>query len=325
MNNNKIGIIILNYNSKEYTLNCVDSINKKSAKKNYHIYIVDNCSPDKSGIDLKDHYQNISNITVLLNTTNFGYSHGNNIGIKYAINDGCEYFFIVNSDIEYTNNAHEILEDYMEKNPNIGIVAPMVKTPYNKVQPGAIKSPRTFTNKIIASTFLRKLFPKWANKVSESKMDQYDTNNPFKCYEVSGCAWMIRKSTIDVIGLLDENTFLYCEEVIYAHKAHAINIQTWVNPNAEVIHFGVDGERYQSAFSYICYVNSENYYLAFYSRWNWIKLSILLMLRDIKFMLFIFRYRDYRNNIMLYFRMRKKTIGFPFGRKWVRLKEQLSK
>jgi len=313
----KIGIIILNYNSYDDTINCVASIfNSSNEKALSTIYIVDNASTDESGDMLVKKYNNYSNVSVILNSKNIGYACGNNVGIQAALNSECEYIFIVNSDILFKNNAHEKLADFMDLHPLVGVVAPKVLTKEGNIQSGAIKEPRTFINKMISSTILRKIFPGIAKKISESSwINKYNFDQPFKCFEVSGCAWMIRRSTFEKIGLLDENTFLYCEEVIYSDLLRKKKIEIWVYPEAQVIHLGTDENRYQPAFNYICYVNSENYYLTKYAKWNWFQLSCILFFRDLRYFAKLY-YKDYRSNLKNYYKMRMRTKGYPFGLHW---------
>jgi len=312
----KIGIIILNYNSYNDTVNCVNSIfNFRNKKSFFKIYIVDNSSTDESENTLTKKYEDYNNISIILNSKNTGYAHGNNIGIKAALNDECEYIFIVNSDILFKNNAHEKLANFMNLNPLVGVVAPKVLTKDGNIQPVVIKKPDAFIN-VISNAILRKIFPRITKKISESSyISNYNFNLPFKCFKVSGCAWMIRRSTFEKIGLLDENTFLYFEEDIYSDLLKENNIPIWVYPEAEVVHLGSDENRYQSAFNYICYVNSENYFLTKYAKWNWIQLSCILFMRDIKYFLKICN-KDYWCNLKKYCKMRSKTRGYPFGLYW---------
>lgn len=313
----KTGIIILNYNSCDDTINCVNSVfNFSDEKRFFEIYVVDNASTDESGNILVKKFNNYSNISVILNSKNMGYACGNNVGIQAALNNGCEYIFIVNSDILFKNNAHEKLANFMNSNPLVGVVAPKVLTKEGNIQPGAIKRPRTFANKMISSTMLRKIFPRIAKKIGESPlMGKYNSNQPFRCFEVSGCAWMIRRSTFDKIGLLDENTLLYCEEVIYSHLLKKNDIEIWVYPKAEVIHLGSDKNKYLPAFNYICYVNSENYFLTKYAKWNWLQLSCILFMRDLRYFTKLY-YKDYWSNLKNYYKMRMRTKGYPFGLHW---------
>ena len=103
-----VGIIILNYNTWEETEVCVDSIRKFTSIE-YKIYIVDNCSKDDSTEKLAKKYLSDKDVKFIKNSENNGYSAGNNIGIYQAEKDGCEYIFIVNSDVELLNDAFSIM------------------------------------------------------------------------------------------------------------------------------------------------------------------------------------------------------------------------
>uniref|UniRef100_UPI00260C60D3 glycosyltransferase family 2 protein n=1 Tax=Blautia sp. TaxID=1955243 RepID=UPI00260C60D3 len=93
----KIGIILVNYNGYEDTIECVKSI-KKSTYRNYKIIIVDNASPDESGNRLNDKYSNDSDIVVILNKENTGFSEGNNIGLEYIEKEQIDYILMLNND-----------------------------------------------------------------------------------------------------------------------------------------------------------------------------------------------------------------------------------
>lgn len=312
----KIGIVILNYNSYNDTVNCINSIFNFSNKKSFFkIYIVDNSSTDESGSMFTKKYEDYNNISIILNLKNTGYARGNNIGIQVALSDGCEYIFIINSDILFNNNVCEKLVDFISSHHLVGVIAPKILTKDGNIQPGVIKKPDAFIN-VISKAILRKIFPGITKKISESSyISNYNSNLPFKCFKVSGCAWMIRRSTFEKIGLLDENTFLYFEEDIYSHLLEENNIPIWVYPEAEVVHLGSSKDRYMPAFNYVCWVNSENYFLSKHVRWNWFQLSCILFIRDIRYFLKLY-YKDYRSNLKNYFKMRMKTKGYPFGIHW---------
>lgn len=80
----KITFVVLHYNAMEETINCVSSIRKNIDTSNYHIIVVDNASPNKTGIQLKEKYGDDSAVTVLLSEKNLGFANGNNEGIRYA-------------------------------------------------------------------------------------------------------------------------------------------------------------------------------------------------------------------------------------------------
>ena len=104
-------VVILNYNTFEDTVVCVDSIKKYAACSSYKIYVVDNASPDKSGQLLSSKYAQDDKVQVLISERNLGFSGGNNIGIREALEEGFEYIYLLNSDIILQNDAFKLFAE----------------------------------------------------------------------------------------------------------------------------------------------------------------------------------------------------------------------
>lgn len=100
MSNHKIGFVILHYCAMEMTIQCVETIQSKIKDVPYEIVVVDNASPNGTGKELLDRYQNTERVTVLLSEDNLGFAKGNNIGYDYARNQlGCDLISIQNNDV----------------------------------------------------------------------------------------------------------------------------------------------------------------------------------------------------------------------------------
>ena len=120
MDTNKLTyIIVLNYNSSECTIQCLESLVKLINAK-FKIVVVDNFSSDSSIVQIKKWIQNKSNIffKIIENKFNYGYSKGNNIGISYALNQkDCENLWILYNDcIVYKNSLEELLTANISSN-----------------------------------------------------------------------------------------------------------------------------------------------------------------------------------------------------------------
>lgn len=125
----KIVYSILHYNALDMTISCVESL-LKNILQNFEIIIIDNCSTNNSGDELRNKYKNHRNIHVLLNDKNLGFARGNNIGYIYA-REKCKADVIVcmNNDIIVTQeNFHVKLLDYVKSNPDVAVVAPCIIT-----------------------------------------------------------------------------------------------------------------------------------------------------------------------------------------------------
>lgn len=126
MNNLKIGFIILHYQNKEVTDECIQYLLKLSNISNHKIIIVDNCSPNGTGKIIENQYENSDNIHILRLDKNFGFATGNNKGYKYACEElKIDVAIMMNSDvyIKDTDFIDRVL-DCISKNQEISIIAP---------------------------------------------------------------------------------------------------------------------------------------------------------------------------------------------------------
>ncbi len=96
---NRFCFVILHYQTLNDTIECVDSILTNISSPNFHIIVVDNGSPNKSGRELAGIYKENPKIKVILNEKNLGFTDGNNIGFKYAkqVYDA-DYIAMINND-----------------------------------------------------------------------------------------------------------------------------------------------------------------------------------------------------------------------------------
>ena len=120
-----VGIVILNYNSWADTVACVDSIHEAEKKLEFRIYLVDNCSPVRPEPGVLESLDK-RGVIFIQNERNAGYSAGNNIGIKRALEDGCEEVLISNSDVRYETGSISELQTYLQDHPDVGIVGPKI-------------------------------------------------------------------------------------------------------------------------------------------------------------------------------------------------------
>jgi len=201
----RVYIVILNYNNPDYTIKCLASIFELQYD-NYCVIVVDNASNDKS-VEKIEEWKSINkkNFVLLRAEKNWGYSGGNNIGIKYALTRGdCEYVWILNNDTEV--DRYSLLEMVKtEQSTNAGGVGCVVcdYEQKDKVQlVGNIIDFENFTLKCIGGNVP-------AKKVNDGM--HIDT--------LSGPSFIMSKKLIDDVGGLDEKYFLYCEEMELAEKA----------------------------------------------------------------------------------------------------------
>lgn len=221
----KNGMVILNYNDSENTKLILEEI--KDFKILDAIIVVDNHSTDNS-VEVLKKFEN-KKIKIVEAKENKGYAAGNNVGIKYLIDHfEVDNIIISNPDIIVTEKEMEkLVEDLEDK--HISVVAPNVKEPLG-ISCGW-KLP-TFLSELVSNIpFFRRFefsllsYPKKEYKKKLTKVDV-----------VKGCFFIIKKEVFEDIGLFDENTFLYYEEIIMAKKLQEKGYTTYVDNEVTVIH-----------------------------------------------------------------------------------------
>lgn len=197
------GVVIVNYHTDKQA---IDTANKYAEFNCIsHVVIINNDASkalDKSGL------KNNKKVTVKNTKKNLGYSRGNNAGIRFLENIGCELFIISNSDIEITEDTAEKLIEKMNQNPEYGILAPRMYT-YTG-EPAELR----YIPLGYKRAFLR-IF-KGVDSKSEKKVSCNDGiyNQSF----VPGSLFITSRKAISECDYFDKNVFMYREEEILAQR-----------------------------------------------------------------------------------------------------------
>lgn len=207
----KTFIVLLNYKNYEDTYACIESIDKCGYfQEGIQVIIVDNFSPDESYQKLKLIENNF--ITVLQSEYNGGFSYGNNIGIRYAMECGADYVLLINNDTLVTVGMVDRLIAACQKNGDEAIVSSKIlRYPETNIiwYGGGDVSKITFKTKHIGINC------KDCDKYSKIYSTKY----------ICGCCMLISRKVINAIGLLPEEYFMYCEDLDYSLLATRNNIK----------------------------------------------------------------------------------------------------
>lgn len=219
----KTGIVVLNYNDADETIDFVKKINSFNATD--YICVVDNGSTDDSLKQLKK----LKKIHLIALENNLGYAAGNNAGLKYLYEQECDNYIIANPDIIVDKANFIDFIAHMNSNNSYQIFGPTIEE-QGKINHGWKQ--RTISYDIHDNYPIVNRIFKHRNKYSKSHYKGAIT--PVDC--ISGCFFGIKKAVIDKIGFLDEGTFLYYEEDILCTKAKNNGLQVCVLNKVRVIH-----------------------------------------------------------------------------------------
>jgi len=237
-------IIILNWNGYKDTIECIQSL-RKIKYKNYKVVIVDNGSTNKSVSILKTKF---SDINLIANKNNLGFSGGCNVGIKYAMVKKAEYILFLNNDTLLHKYFLTELINVAEKDKNIGIVSPMIyyANDSNVIwHTGAIKK----NNRLYS-------FIDNGNK----KIDrgQYKRDVSVDC--VWGCCMLIKRNALKEVGYFNEDYFLYMEDVDLCIRVINKGYKIVFVPKAKIWHKVSGSSGGEGNINY-AYYDTRNYLL----------------------------------------------------------------
>ena len=261
----KIGMVVINYNDYETTLNLIKQIQSFSSLNK--IVIVDNCSTDNSYEILKK--QENKKIKVIKTVNNNGYAYGNNLGIKYLENNcKVDYVIISNPDILIKEDGFNKLISKLDN--KIDVIAPLIKQGNEIIRGWRLP---TFTDELLSNI---NFIQRYAKKRTLYQNEEYK-GSLTKVEVVSGCFFIIKSKTIKEVGYFDEKTFLYYEENILGKKLKNANKNSYIYNKVEVIHdLSVSiNKSFKSLKKYKILKTSQRYYQKNYNNANVFGIFIL--------------------------------------------------
>lgn len=224
----QLSTIIVSFNTKDLLRQTLQSLPQK---KDWETIVIDNNSKDGSAEMVR---RDFPKVRLLKNRENLGFARANNQGLKVA---GGNYLLLLNSDTLVKKNALEYLIRFMERNPQIGIASGQLLNPDGTIQPQGGHLPR-LTNIAFWMLFLddlpligKFLWPYHVN-------DRTFFLKARRTGWVGGTAMMLKKSVIDAIGYLNEDIFMYAEDVEYCLRAKKAGFAVAVIPEAKIVHYG---------------------------------------------------------------------------------------
>ena len=229
----KLSVVIVNYNVRLLLEECIKSVEKALDGIEGDIFVIDNNSSDGSVEYIRERFPKVH---IIANKENLGFARANNQAIRIT---DAEYILLLNPDtVVYENTLRGCL-DFMDANPEAGGVGVRMLTREGKVAP---ESRRAVPTPWVA-------FLKMLGLTSRYYMSHLPWDKPGRIEVVSGAFCMLRHKALDQIGLLDEDFFMYGEDIDLSYRLLKGGWQNWYLPY-DIIHY--KGESTQkSSFRYV--------------------------------------------------------------------------
>jgi GT2 family glycosyltransferase len=237
-----VAIIILNWNGWRDTLACVASC-RQLTWPNFRIVVVDNASTDGSEGFLR---QALDDVEFIQSGGNLGFAGGNNKGIRYALEQGADYVWLLNNDAVADSQALTMLVEATEKDQDIGIAGSKI---FYHDEPHKIW---------FAGGMWEKGWLHWRQR-GANRIDKGQFNEAGEIGSVSGCSMLVRSSVISKIGLMDESFFLYWEDTEWCARAGVGGYKVALVPGSHVWH-KVSSTTKKSGFSQYYYFTRNGFF-----------------------------------------------------------------
>ncbi|MUG73955.1 glycosyltransferase family 2 protein [Paenibacillus validus] len=225
-----LSIIVLNYNTKQLTLNCLESIRNSVTEYLYEIILVDNHSTDGSIEAFEKHYPEIE---LIRNQVNVGFSKGNNQAMKIARG---RYVLLLNSDTIVNSDTLDVMLQFMDQQPTVGAAGCKVVLPDGSLDKACRRGFPTPSASFYYAFGFAKLFPRVPrfNQYQLSYLDP-DQDYPVDC--LVGAFMMVRREVIDQVGMLDEDFFMYGEDIDWCYRIKEAGWGIHYYPYTEIVHY----------------------------------------------------------------------------------------
>ncbi|MGR3303442.1 MAG: glycosyltransferase family 2 protein [Candidatus Scalindua sp.] len=238
-----ISFIIVNWNTRDILINCLNSIYKTVTDIDCEIYVVDNNSTDGSQEAVKNGFPDVK---LIENSVNTGFAHANNQAL--SVMQGI-FAVLLNSDAVLQEDAIRNLLTFMNNTPNAGIAGVQLINEDGSRQ-NSIDNFPSLETEIFNKSILRLIFP---NRYP-GKGRIY--HNPIKVDSVIGACMMVRKEAMDAVGLLDEDYFIFLEETDWCFRMRKKGWKVYHVPDSKVFHLSGHSKKKAPGESQIEYYKS---------------------------------------------------------------------
>jgi O-antigen biosynthesis protein len=272
-----ISIIIVNYNVKAFLEQCLYAVLNSSKGLNSEVIVVDNNSVDDSVEMLKT---NFPNVQLICNVENKGFAYACNQGLK--ISKG-KYALLLNPDTIIREDSLLLCNNFMEKHPDAGALGVKMIDGKGKFLPESKRSVPTASSAFYKIFGLSAIFPK-SKIFGKYQLKYLDENKVHEVEALSGAFMFLRKEVIDKIGLLDEDYFMYGEDIDLSYRILKAGYKNYYFPLTTIIHFKGESTRkasirYVKLFYNAMLIFSKKHYKSGYSKIFRLIISLAIYLR----------------------------------------------
>lgn len=225
-----LSVIIVSYNVRNFLEKCLISVRKASENLDCEIFVVDNKSTDGSCSMVEAEFPEVK---LIKNPVNRGYSSANNQALKTASG---RYVLLLNPDTIVQENTFRSCISFMDSHPDAGATGVRMINGKGKFLPESKRALPTPGTAFFKMSGLSYLFPK-SRLFNRYNLGHLDSMQISKADVISGAFMFLRAEAVAKTGLLDEEFFMYGEDIDYSYRLLKAGYNNYYFPDAEIIHF----------------------------------------------------------------------------------------
>jgi GT2 family glycosyltransferase len=224
----RLSIIIVSTNEWHVLGPCLESVYRETSGFPFEVIVIDNASVDGTSAHVAQEFPQVS---VVCSDKNRGFAASNNVGIGRALG---AYVLLLNPDTIIHNGAITKTLAFMENMPRAGVCGCILRLKDGSIQQSLRSFPSVW-NVFSEASFLYLAFPR-TRLFGQYYMSHFAYDAPLRVDWLCGAFFMIRHSVLDTIGGLDEQFFMYTEEVDFCLRARKAGFETWFYSGAAITH-----------------------------------------------------------------------------------------
>lgn len=234
-----LSILIVNYNTRELTLDALRSVYGSETNYSYEVILIDNHSTDGSVEAIRREFPQV---IIIENQENVGFAKANNQGMRRA---NGRYVLLLNSDTVIQPNTLEVMLQLMDECPDIGASGCKVVLPDGSLDRACRRGFPTPSASFYYAFGVAKLFPH-VPKFNQYQLSYLDPDDEYPVDSLVGAFMLVRRSVIDQVGMLDETFFMYGEDIDWCYRIKQAGWEIYYYPRTTIIHYKGAGKKRRS-------------------------------------------------------------------------------
>jgi len=224
-----LSVIIVSYNSIDPLKNCLNSILSTLQDTKFRVYVVDNNSLDGTPKMLRENFPQVS---LIVNSKNEGFAKANNQALKIATG---RYVLLLNPDTIVFDHTFDVMAKFMDEHPEAAVASCKLLRPDGRLDLACRRSFPSPFDGFCRAIGLSKLFPS-SPLFARYNLTYLDENETYEVDAVNGAFMIVRRAALNEVGLLDEDYFLFTEDMDWCYRFKKAGWKIYYYPQTQVIH-----------------------------------------------------------------------------------------